>query len=130
MASTRTTDGVEPLLHVFDALKEDRPMALLARRRVMGERMMISRVVLEKGCEVPTHLHENEQMAIVLSGRLRFGLGEKGKAGYREVTLTGEGGGQVLHLPGNLPHSAFAEERTVVLDVFSPVCEKTGIDRG
>lgn len=101
-------------------------MALLSRQRVVGEKVMISRVILEKGCDVPTHAHANEQMAVIVSGRLRFGLGPEGSAERREVTVTA---GQVMHLPANLPHSAFAEERTEVLDIFSPPSATTGVDR-
>jgi unsaturated pyranuronate lyase len=102
-------------------LEEDRPMDLLVRRRVIGERAMISHVTLEEGFVVDAHRHENEQFACVVSGRIRFSLPEEG----REVTL---GAGQVLHLPSNVLHGAHALERTVVLDVFSPVSESTGID--
>jgi len=107
-------------------MKTDAPLPLLERQRVIGERMMISRVVLKQGCDVPLHHHENEQMSVVVSGRLRFGLGNPGDADRREVEV---GAGEVLHLPGNVPHSALALEETVVLDVFSPVSEGTGIDR-
>lgn len=113
-------------VHRWDDLASDRPMALLERRRIIGERMMISRVLLRKGCDVPTHSHENEQFACILSGRLRFGLGEPGTAEHREVMV---GAGEVLHLPSNVPHSAFAEEETLVLDLFSPPSAMTGIDR-
>jgi hypothetical protein len=37
--------------------------------------------------------------------------------------------GELLHLPPNLPHSAFAEEETLVLDLFSPPATVTGIDQ-
>ena len=36
--------------------------------------------------------------------------------------------GEVLHLPSNVPHSAFALEDSTVIDVFSPISEKTGLD--
>jgi quercetin dioxygenase-like cupin family protein len=107
-------------------LKTDTPMALLERRRVIGEQAMISHVVLTKGCAVPTHQHENEQFTCVISGRLRFGLGADGSPHRREVTLTA---GEVIHLPANVPHSADALEDTVVLDIFSPPSATTGIDR-
>lgn len=110
----------------WDALATDTPMALLERRRVIGRQAMISHVQLKKGCAVPTHQHPNEQFTCVISGRLRFGLGEPGHIDHREVTLTA---GEVLHLPANVPHSADALEDTVVLDVFSPPSETTGIDR-
>ena len=101
-------------------------MPQLERRRVIGEQAMISHVTLHKGCMVPTHAHTNEQFCCVLSGRLRFGLGAEGSPERREVTVSA---GEVLHLPSNLPHSAEALEETVVLDVFSPPSERTGIDQ-
>ena len=63
---------------------------------------------------------------MVISGKIRFDLGEQGSPDRREVVLEG---GSVLHLPGNLPHSAEALEDTLVYDIFSPVSEGTGIDR-
>lgn len=104
----------------------DTLMALLERQRIIGEKMMISKVLLLKGCDVPTHKHENEQFAIVVSGRIRFGLGEPGSPARREVVI---GPGQVMHLPSNVPHSAFAVEETLILDIFSPPSTTTGIDR-
>ncbi len=101
-------------------------MERLARRRIIGEQVMLSQVTLEKGCFVPTHAHANEQIACIVSGRLRFGIGAEGSPQRCEVVV---GPGEVLHLPSNVPHSAEALERTVVVDVFSPPSEKTGIDR-
>lgn len=116
----------DPLVHDLAKLPSDSPMPLLSRQRVIGQQVMISRVVLEKGCDIPLHAHANEQMAVIVSGRLRFVLGADGTSERREVTVTD---GQVLHLPSNLPHAAYAEERTVVLDIFSPPSATTGIDR-
>jgi quercetin dioxygenase-like cupin family protein len=107
-------------------LPQDRPMDLLQRRRVIGRLVMLSEVSLEKGCVVPTHAHENEQLCCVLSGRLRFGLGDEGSPQWRQVEVAG---GEVLHLPSGVPHSAEALEQTLVIDIFSPPSETTGIDR-
>ncbi len=107
----------------WNALPVDRPMALLERRRVIGDKAMISHITLHKGCVVPVHSHENEQFSAILSGRLRFTFGEGGPAGM-DVSA-----GQVLHLPSNCPHGAEALEETVVLDIFSPPSASTGIDR-
>jgi quercetin dioxygenase-like cupin family protein len=74
---------------------------------------------------VGTHQHANEQFACVLSGRVRFGLGAEHTAARREVTLTA---GEVLHVPPNVPHSAEALEESIILDLFSPPSEKTGVD--
>ncbi len=107
-------------------LPVDRPMELLERRRVIGRLMMLSEVLLKKGCAVPAHSHANEQFAYVVRGRIRFGIGAKDGPDHREMVLVG---GQVLHLPSHVVHSAEALQDTVVLDIFSPPSEKTGVDR-
>jgi quercetin dioxygenase-like cupin family protein len=112
-------------------LPQDRPMPLIERQRIIGAHMMLSRVHLHRGFRVGTHQHANEQFACVMSGRVRFGLGSDDTPGRapgaarREVTL---GPGEVLHLPPNVPHSAEALEDSVVLDLFSPPSETTGVD--
>ena len=110
----------------WSELPVDRPMPKLARRRVIGEKTMISEVRLDKGCCVPTHAHKNEQFSCILSGKLRFGIGAENAADRYEVDVSA---GEVIHLPSNLPHSADAIEDTCVLDIFSPPSATTGIDR-
>lgn len=112
----------EVTLHRWDDLISDSPMPLIFRRRVIGEHVMISRVTLQKGCLVPMHAHANEQMACMVSGRLKFRVGPE----EREVIA---GPGDVLHLPPHMPHAAEALEDCVVLDVFSPPSQTTGIDQ-
>ena len=104
----------------------DRPMDLLERKRVIGQQAMISRVFLKKGCDIPTHAHENEQIAMVVSGKVRFGLGAEGSTGRKDLIV---GADEVLHLPSNVPHSCYAIEDTLIYDVFSPPSQKTGIDK-
>ncbi|MCA9295738.1 MAG: cupin domain-containing protein [Phycisphaerales bacterium] len=115
----------DAITYRWDDLPVDRPMPLIDRRRIMGDRMMISHVTLHEGFVVPTHVHHNEQFAVILSGRIRFTIGDASTGGTHERTLTG---GEVLHLPSNVPHGAEALETTVVLDLFSPPDEKTGVD--
>ena len=62
-----------------EALKPD-----LARRLISTDRMMMAHVYLDKGCIVPKHSHENEQLTYILEGVLRFWLGEIGRASCRE----------------------------------------------
>jgi quercetin dioxygenase-like cupin family protein len=85
----------------------------LDRRIITGDRMMITHVYLKKGCVVPRHQHENEQITYVLEGSLRFTLGEKGE----KVDVNA---GDVLCIPSNLPHSAEALEDTLDVDIFDP----------
>ncbi len=115
------------LVHRWDNLEQDAPMDKIRRRRIIGQQAMISEVRLAKGFTLATHQHDNEQFAMVVSGKIRFGLGAKDSPEHREVVLKG---GEVLHLPSNLPHSAEALEDTLIYDVFSPISEGTGVDRG
>jgi len=103
----------------------DLPIPLLERRRIIGENVMLSKVVLKADCFVESHAHANEQFAIVLSGKVCFGIGAENSSGFKELTLIT---GEVLHLPPNVPHSARAIEETHILDIFSPPSQKTGID--
>lgn len=86
----------------------------LGRRLITGDRMMLAHVYLKKGCIVPRHSHENEQLTYVLEGALKFWIGEDEK---QEMVIRG---GEVLHIPSNVPHKAEALEDTLDVDVFSP----------
>jgi quercetin dioxygenase-like cupin family protein len=86
----------------------------LSRRLVTGDRMMLAHVYLKRGCIVPRHHHENEQLTYILEGALRFRLGEDGA---EEVIVRA---GEVLHIPSNLPHEAEALEDTLDVDIFDP----------
>jgi quercetin dioxygenase-like cupin family protein len=101
-------------LHTWDAMPLENLTPLLDRRVISGERMMISQVLLRKDCVVPKHHHENEQITHVLSGALKFLLGEDQD---EEVIVRS---GEVLVIPSNLPHCAIALEDTVDIDVFCP----------
>ena len=73
---------------------------MLDRRLVTGERMMLAHVYLKKGCIVPQHQHENEQITYVLEGALHFWIGEDRS---EEIVVRA---GEVLHIPSNVPHEA------------------------
>ncbi|MGH7628898.1 MAG: cupin domain-containing protein [Gemmatimonadales bacterium] len=87
---------------------------LLDRRLIAGERSMLAHVYLKKGCIVPFHSHENEQISYILEGALRFWLGEHGE---QELVLRA---GEVLVIPSQVRHKAEALEDTVDVDVFTP----------
>jgi quercetin dioxygenase-like cupin family protein len=84
---------------------------LLDRQFVAGEKSMLARLRLLKGCIVPLHSHENEQITYILEGALKFSL--EGK----DIVVRA---GEILVIPSNVPHSAEALEDTVDLDVFCP----------
>lgn len=83
----------------------------LARQLVVGNQIMLARVLLKKGCVVPRHSHVNEQITYILEGALKFDI--EGK----EIVVNA---GEVLCIPSNVPHAAVAMEDTVDLDVFTP----------
>ena len=98
----------------WDDMPKERVSDLLDRRLITGERMMLAHVYLKKGCVVPKHSHENEQLTYILEGALHFWIGEDGKD---ELVVRA---GEVLHIPSHVPHKAEALEDTLDVDVFSP----------
>ena len=84
---------------------------LSEREMVVGDNLMLARVFLKKGAHVPLHHHHNEQLTYILSGALKFAIDGK------EVVVRG---GEVLCIPSNMPHEAWALEDTLDLDVFHP----------
>jgi quercetin dioxygenase-like cupin family protein len=84
---------------------------LLQRQFVVGQEIMLARVLLKKGCIVPLHSHHNEQLTYIVEGALKFYIDGK------EIVVHA---GEVLCIPSNMPHKAEALEDTVDLDVFTP----------
>jgi quercetin dioxygenase-like cupin family protein len=111
--------------HRWADVNEERLKGTITRRMITGERVMIAQVVLKKGDVVPMHSHHNEQVTYILSGALRFLMGEDQQ---KEVVVRA---GEVLVIPSHMPHSAYALEDTLDLDVFSPPREDwlAGTDR-
>jgi quercetin dioxygenase-like cupin family protein len=84
---------------------------LLQRQLVVGQDIMVARVLMKKGAIVPLHSHYNEQVTYILEGALKFWIDGK------EIVVNA---GEVLTIPRNMPHKAEALVDTVDLDVFNP----------
>jgi quercetin dioxygenase-like cupin family protein len=84
---------------------------LLQRQMIVGQDIMVARVLMKKGCIVPEHSHHNEQVTYILEGALRFWIDGK------EIVVNA---GEVLTIPPHMPHKAEALVETVDLDVFTP----------
>lgn len=84
---------------------------LLGRHFVVGQNVMLARVLLKKGCIVPEHSHPNEQITFIAEGALKFWIDGK---------IIVVNAGEVLTIPPNMPHKAEALEDTVDFDVFNP----------
>ena len=84
---------------------------LLQRQMVVGQEIMLARVLMKKGCIIPLHSHHNEQITYILEGALKFWVDGK------EIVVNA---GEVLTIPPHMPHKAEAMVDTVDLDVFNP----------
>jgi len=116
---------VNATVYPLSEVPEDNPVPHLFRKRVSGERILLAHIKLEKGCHVALHQHENEQVAYVISGRVKWTLGAPGSSEHREIVVEG---GTVIHLPSNFPHGVDAIEETFIVDLLSPPGEM-GVDR-
>jgi len=84
---------------------------LIDREMLTGQNLMLARVIMKKGAHVPLHHHHNEQVTYILEGALKFAIDGK------EIVVKA---GEVLCIPSNMPHEAWALEDTIDLDVFNP----------
>lgn len=99
-------------LHRWDEIALEKVTEMLSRKVVCGDREMLVQVYIKRGCLVPLHAHDSEQMTYVLQGALKFLVGGE------EVTVRE---GEVLLIPSGVAHQAEALEDTFELDVFSPI---------
>src|SRR5262245_13686415 len=76
-------------LHRWDEIALEKVTEMISRKLVTGEREMLAQVYLKRGCLVPMHSHEAEQMTYVLQGALKFLIGGE------EITVRE---GEVLHI--------------------------------
>ena len=59
-------------LHRWDEIALEKVTEMLSRKIVTGEREMLAQIYLKRGCLVPMHSHESEQMTYILQGALKF----------------------------------------------------------
>ena len=84
----------------------------LAFRPVLGERTMMNFVSFEPHTEAPMHVHEEEQMVLVLEGEFDFQI---------EDDVRTMRAGDVAVVPGWVPHGARTTGSSCrEIDVFNP----------
>ena len=103
--------AAQPSLVAWESLETQALTPLIHRQFVSTSRVTVARFLLKKGMVVPEHSHENEQIAYVLEGALKF-IFRDGEAVVRA--------GEMLIIPPNVPHAATALEDTIDLDIFAP----------
>lgn len=95
----------------FDKLEKEQLNADISREMLSGEDCTIARILVKKGGIVPRHSHRSEQLAMILSGMLKFTFDD-----HDVIVRTGE----MLLIPAHVPHAAEALEDTVDIDFFAP----------
>ncbi|MDA0564237.1 cupin domain-containing protein [Streptomonospora sp. S1-112] len=82
-------------------------------RRVLAhnENLMLVEHVMEEGSVFPRHSHPHEQLAYLVSGRIRVVAGDRSFEA---------GPGDSFVVRGGVEHQVWALERSVALDVFTP----------
>jgi quercetin dioxygenase-like cupin family protein len=84
----------------------------LTFRPVLGHRTMANFVNYAPGTQAPRHVHEEEQIVIVLDGELHFDLDGDVRTMSR---------GDVAVIPAWVPHAAWTTDRSCLqIDVFCP----------
>jgi quercetin dioxygenase-like cupin family protein len=108
------TRSADVTFYRWEEMPKEKVSPMLERRLITGERTMLAHVYLKKGCIVPRHQHENEQLTYILDGSLKFWIGEDEK---KEMVIRS---GEVLHIPSMVWHKAEALEDTLDVDIFTP----------
>jgi quercetin dioxygenase-like cupin family protein len=81
-------------------------------RRIEGERITFALVELAANAEVPEHRHENEQLGMVIEGKVTFTIDD-------ETHELGPGG--TWCIPSNAAHQVdVGPDGAVVIDIFAP----------
>lgn len=84
----------------------------VVRRRLLATDQLYQMTVdLAEGAEVPLHRHPQEQTSYVVSGRLRFQVGD---------SVVEVGPGEAIVMPGDTPHAVWTLAAAVVIDTFAP----------
>jgi quercetin dioxygenase-like cupin family protein len=81
---------------------------------VQGDKTLMTEFRLGQGAALPRHKHPHEQTGYLVSGRIELTIGAE---------IYQASAGDSWCIPGNVEHSAVAVERSVAVEVFSPVRE-------
>ncbi len=95
----------------WDDMPQTEMTPQIRRRVVSGEKVMSVQFIINKGAVISEHKHPHEQISHMISGAVEFDV-----AGEKRIIR----GGEVLHIPSNVPHSAVALEDSVNIEIFSP----------
>ena len=98
----------------WDQIPMETVNPMMQRQIITGELMTVAKIYFKDGFLVPMHSHHNEQITQVISGLLRFRIGEDG-----EQTID-VGPGAAIVIPANVPHEALVVGDVVEMDMWAP----------
>ncbi|MFH6988577.1 L-dopachrome tautomerase-related protein [Flavobacterium collinsii] len=113
LATAMTAQQTKEIQHLkFDNLGWEQLGDKLQRKYVYGEQGMLALFKMDKGAKVPLHQHPNEQTTYITKGSVKVSM-----QGKDYVVSAGE----VLIIPGNIPHQfECLEDGTLDIDFFAP----------
>jgi len=93
-------------------LKDNPDCQGIRSRRISGDRLMASRVMVKGGAKIPRHYHEAEQMMFIFKGKAHVSTGDE------PVRILGPG--DIWVVPSNVPHGVEYEGDLEAIEVVSP----------
>lgn len=106
---------IAALVTDWDNIPVEKTAEGIERQMVVGENIMICRFRFEPFLVTPEHTHPNEQMTLVVQGKVKFFI-----EGEERIVSAGD----VLHFPPNNRHGAtMLDEEVILIDIFSPIRE-------
>src|SRR4051794_39564294 len=101
------------IVRAGDAQRSSSPYLQGVTRWVLAsnDSLLLAKHHLPQGTHVAQHQHQQDQLVYMISGRLRWQVGDQ----TFEVVA-----GDSLIVRGGVPHECWSEEDTVSLDIFHP----------
>jgi quercetin dioxygenase-like cupin family protein len=97
----------------FKERKAKEPLKGVKIRSVYLDNLMMTHMEFEPGSIIPEHKHSNEQITLILEGKIDMTVDKEKKTAFK---------GDVIVIPANTVHSAkILDEFTVAVDGWSPV---------
>ena len=106
---------MKAILQSCKNVKLEQLSPLIMRRYIHGQQAMVASFELKAGAVVPWHEHANEQISLILEGRVRF-LYKNGDKQHSFEAVSGD----TVVIPGGVPHCVEIIEDSRAFDVFAP----------
>jgi quercetin dioxygenase-like cupin family protein len=98
-------------IYTWNTVPAEQLTESIKRRMIVGSREMLVRWEFKKGAVAASHRHPHEQIVVMVKGRLKLTVDGV------ETMMEPE---DIVVIPPDTPHDAYAIEDTIVIDIFSP----------